>query len=207
MCLKKPRLHHSLSLGPDRIVKPPLILGHLPYPRSLSHPENVPHLSNPVNYDFHSFSWPFDPLSCPSPYLILNLPISSLSQFRPPFASYDYFLYPLLSEIQASSLCLLSCLASLGLEYSMGVLYFMANILLCMSTYHSCPFGSLLPQSELMVGLSSDSLHWEPAWSLISAFLVDRIHFGLTVYGWVHVSVIPLGFLPGYRRWPLRVPD
>ena len=42
--------------------------------------------------------------------------------------------------------------------------------------------------------------------SSIPAFLVDRINFGPKFCGWVGVPIALLGFLPGYRRWPLQVP-
>ena len=38
------------------------------------------------------------------------------------------------------------------------------------------------------------------------AFLVDRILLCWKFCGWVGVLNIPLGFLPGFRRWPLQVP-
>ena len=40
----------------------------------------------------------------------------------------------------------------------------------------------------------------------ILTFLGEKINFGSKVCGWVDVSIAPLGFLPGYRRWPLQVP-
>ena len=42
--------------------------------------------------------------------------------------------------------------------------------------------------------------------SPVSAFLVDRINFGLKVFWMVGVSIALLWFLPGYRKWPLQVP-
>jgi len=38
----------------------------------------------------------------------------------------------------------------------------------------------------------------------VPAFLVDRINFGLKVLWVGFVPIAPLGFLPGYRRWPLQ---
>ena len=55
------------------------------------------------------------------------------------------------------------------------------------------------------------------AWSLMAThsvsalfpipeFLIVRINFRLKVYRWIGVSITPLRFLPGYRRWPFQVP-
>jgi hypothetical protein len=69
----------------------PVILGWLPYPRSC--PEDAPLTSSPLSVaDFHSYSWPSNHLSCPSPHLILNssLPLPALS--LPPPATYGYFI-------------------------------------------------------------------------------------------------------------------
>lgn len=40
-----------------------------------------------------------------------------------------------------------------------------------------------------------------------SEFLIDEVHLGSKVLymGWF--PIIPLGFLPGYRRWPLQFPN
>ena len=61
-----------------------------------------------------------------------------------------------------------------------------------------------------------DGSHVEPVidWTLplsllqppVPAFLVDRMHLGLKVFLWIGISFTPLGFLPGYRRWPIQVP-
>ena len=104
---------------------------------------------SPEAANFHIFSWCSGSLSCLSARL--NLPLSSLPSFHPhpslPLCPMT-ILFPLVSMIQASSLgpfFLSNCFESLG--YIMGILYFMANTYLSVSTYHACPFGSGLPHS------------------------------------------------------------
>ena len=119
---------------------------------TLGHPRNSP--SPPVAAaDFYSFSWASDPLSCPSPYLILRAspitsPILFLSVSLLPLPPMTIFLPLLLCEIQASSLGpSLSC-SFLGSAWSiLGILYFSANIHLSVSR-HACPFETGLPHSE-----------------------------------------------------------
>ena len=58
----------------------------------------------------------------------------------------DYFIPT--SEIQASLLGPSFLFSFVGsVECSVAILYFMANIHLLVSTYHSCPLGSGLPYS------------------------------------------------------------
>ena len=106
-----------------------------------------PHLPLLSVADFHSFSWPSSHLSCLSPCLILNLPISCLPLLPHSFLplSLMTILLSLLSEMQASSLepsFLFSFFGSV--ECIMGILYFMANIHLSMSICHACHFGYCL---------------------------------------------------------------
>jgi len=104
-----------------------------------------PHFPLPEAAYFQSFSWPSGLLSCPLPtYLILFSSPIQVPLSLPPMIIF----FPLLSEIEASSLgpsCLLHFLLSVGCI--LGVLYFLVNIHLSVSTYHACPFGSELPHS------------------------------------------------------------
>jgi hypothetical protein len=86
----------------------PEFLGNLPYPRSLTswRWKPPPHTSLSAA-DFHLFSWPSVHLSCPSPNLILKLPLPLCLPPTPvPFLCLPPMavLFPLLREIQASSL-------------------------------------------------------------------------------------------------------
>ena len=77
----------------------------------------------------------------PVPLLFLSHPVP----FLPP--SNDN-LFPILSEIQACSLgpsLLFSFFESV--DYILGILYFMVNIHVLVSTHHTCPFGSRLPHA------------------------------------------------------------
>jgi hypothetical protein len=74
----------------------PFILGHFPYPRSLSCPQDASYLPTPSVADFHSFSWPSSHLSCLSPHLsltpLLLSPYPLPHSFPSPSVSYDYFI-------------------------------------------------------------------------------------------------------------------
>jgi hypothetical protein len=56
-------------------------------------------------------------------------------------------LFPLLGRIEAPSLGPSFLLNLISVGYTMGILYFKANIHLSMSTYHVCTFGSELPHT------------------------------------------------------------
>ena len=106
----------------------------------------------PLVEDFHSNTWSSGYSSCISPHLILNPPIPLPTPLPPSFLSssvslHNYFI-PLISAIQAFLLIpffLFSFCESE--EYSMGILYFIANIHLYVSTYHACPLGTRPPHS------------------------------------------------------------
>ena len=85
---------------------PRLVPEHLPYLRSLSHSGDAPHLSSLISCRFPFMLkaiWPHllsFPLPAPPPH---SSPIPSSSRSLPPSTSC-YYLFPLLSEIQISSL-------------------------------------------------------------------------------------------------------
>jgi len=109
---------------------------HIDSWKSLAHPWHTSNPLPPTAADFYLFSWLTGSLPWFSPHLILNsTSFSSPSSLPPislpPSASYDNFLLPLLSLIQASLLVssfLFSCFGSV--ECSVSNLHFMANILL-----------------------------------------------------------------------------
>ena len=78
----------------------PLILGHLPYPRSLSLPGDAPNLPAPFKCRFSSIImaiWPsLQFLPTPDPEHPTHTFLSSSPQpsSLPPSASYDYFISP-----------------------------------------------------------------------------------------------------------------
>lgn len=69
-------VNHSYELSP-------LMLGCLPYPRSLSLPGDAPYSTTLSFADFHLFSWPSGHSSCPYTHLILNPVFFSLSPLPP----------------------------------------------------------------------------------------------------------------------------
>jgi hypothetical protein len=73
-----------------------------------------------------------------------------------------------------------------------------SRVSLIVSGIYACPWdGSLV---GLVIGwpfFQSVPFH-------LLAFLVGRIHFSPKFCGWVGVTITPLGFLSGYRRWSLQ---
>ena len=116
---------HIPNIGESELRSTSLISVHLLYCGTLCHPGEAPTSSPQSLAHLHSLSWPCSHLSCPSPHLIPN-PHSSPHSLHLPLMT---ILFPLLSEIQASSLVPSFLFSYFGsVNYSMGILYFMANI-------------------------------------------------------------------------------
>ena len=107
----------------SQLRSPPLILEHLPCPRPGIILEIATTTSPLSAVDFHSFAWPSGHFSCPSPHLI-SPPFQLPSLHLPPMT----ISFPLLSEIQTSSLgpSLVRCFGSM--DCSTCILYFMSNV-------------------------------------------------------------------------------